>query len=378
MLSSYFSALACSLWTSDSLSLIRCSRPWISAESTDSWPRTSRTSGSSFMAACSSSLSFFISSTPFWSHLRARSSMLLVAPPVMLPLRAMSVPSQAQTFSFSPLWYPSRRASSRESHTSEFSSTWMKALSTLGSNFTTSRASFTVPPIWRSLSLMGLILRVDRGMKVMGKTRCSLRYWMHSLAVLSLSTTTESMWRPSSTDMAMLYLRLVTSASSTMRPWTPGKICFIPAMASLVLRSRSLSRRSARASRSFPSTTCSFLSSCSRCALAERALPARSRRSFFLATRFSCSLVISPFTRSSSCTASVCSEVMLARRSSISLVCFFSPSRFAMSVFWAESRSSLSWVSRKAAWHPLASSRRYSSRSIGPSLMPPIESLEAK
>mmetsp|Transcript_2185 Transcript_2185/g.5453 ORF Transcript_2185/g.5453 Transcript_2185/m.5453 type:complete len:384 (+) Transcript_2185:2093-3244(+) len=255
--------------------------------------------------------------------------------------------------------------------------TWMKARSRCGSNCTTSIASLTLPPSWRSRSLMGLILRFCSGMKVIEKRRCSLRYCTHSRAVLSLSTTTLSMWRPSSTESARLYWRLVTSARSVMRPYTPGKICFMAATASFILRSRSLSRRSARASRSLPSTSCSCLSSCSRLEPEERAASARRRRSCRFSAKLSRSFSSSSASRSFSSTVLVYSASCASTRFFSCSDSFISVSSCPSSAFWAERSSSRSCASLKDAAPASASRAANSARCSAVSWMPPELSLDA-
>ena len=78
------------------------------------------------------------------------------------------------------------------------------ARSRAGSYSSRSMASFADPPRVRRRSFRGLARTESAGMNVIGARRACLRYAMQSLAVRSVSTTTESMSLPSTTARARL------------------------------------------------------------------------------------------------------------------------------------------------------------------------------
>mmetsp|Transcript_9493 Transcript_9493/g.43223 ORF Transcript_9493/g.43223 Transcript_9493/m.43223 type:complete len:440 (-) Transcript_9493:780-2099(-) len=137
------------------------------------------------------------------------------------------------------------------------------AILNLASKLHTSTASLAEPPRCLRPSSGSLTLTPLRGRKVMGATRCSLRYCTHSLATAASSTTMASASLPRTVITARLYLRWVTFSRSVTLPWTPGRSLRMATTASCARTSRSDSLRSALASRSFPLSSSILLPRCS-------------------------------------------------------------------------------------------------------------------
>mmetsp|Transcript_7094 Transcript_7094/g.12280 ORF Transcript_7094/g.12280 Transcript_7094/m.12280 type:complete len:491 (-) Transcript_7094:273-1745(-) len=154
------------------------------------------------------------------SKAAAFASMLPVMPPVMMPDLLMRVPSSDTILCRSPPVKHSFLASLCVSHTSVGPKAYSNARSMDSSNWITSSTSLALPPSCRSRSSRGFTRMVDIGMNVMICRRCSLRYWMQSLPVLSSSTTMASMLRPKATVTARLCFLCVTLIRSTRRPRT--------------------------------------------------------------------------------------------------------------------------------------------------------------
>mmetsp|Transcript_7374 Transcript_7374/g.22147 ORF Transcript_7374/g.22147 Transcript_7374/m.22147 type:complete len:413 (+) Transcript_7374:1637-2875(+) len=109
----------------------------------------------------------------------------------------------------------------------------------------TSKTGRFDPPSRRSRSATGLARIESSGTKVSGAHFCALRYFMHSMATDSSSTTIASIDFPIAIVTAALYRRCVGLQMSIIRPCTPGISRLRFSRASADLRSRSVSRCSA-------------------------------------------------------------------------------------------------------------------------------------